>query len=179
MIFPILQMYRASEAFKTEVLKNTYKKIWSRNSNLKVKGKYNVNLENSKFELLAIMVIQVEKNANFFISYQKIALVSLLENIPYLIFVFQTLVEICPFITSCFWGPARWSYCNDHKNASDSLSTYQALSKFWVRKKICDDPTASTRYTVLCTSSTYIVRCGRVMADNIAYAKFRKNLLIW
>ena len=95
-------MYRASEAFKTEVLKNTYKKIWSRNSNLKVKGKYNVNLENSKFELLAIMVIQVEKNANFFISYQKIALVSLLENIPYLIFVFQTLVEICPFITSCF-----------------------------------------------------------------------------
>ena len=22
-------------------------------------------------------------------------------------------------------------------------------------------------------------RCGRVMADNIAYAKFRKSLLIW
>ena len=23
------------------------------------------------------------------------------------------------------------------------------------------------------------IRCGRVMADNIAYAKFRKSLLIW
>ena len=27
--------------------------------------------------------------------------------------------------------------------------------------------------------ATIFIRCGRVMADNIAYAKFRKNLLIW
>ena len=25
----------------------------------------------------------------------------------------------------------------------------------------------------------FLIRCGRVMADNIAYAKFRKSLLIW
>ena len=34
----------------------------------------------------------------------------------------QMMVELCPFITSCFWGPAHWLYCKDHKTASDSLS---------------------------------------------------------
>jgi hypothetical protein len=32
-------MCRASEAFKTEVLKNAYKKFWTKNSNLIVKNK--------------------------------------------------------------------------------------------------------------------------------------------
>jgi hypothetical protein len=34
-------MCRASEAFKTEVLKNAYKKIWTKNSNSIVKNKHN------------------------------------------------------------------------------------------------------------------------------------------
>ena len=71
---------------------------------------------------------------------------------------FQSLVEICPFITSCFWGPAHWSYCKDHNNPSDSLSTFQALFKFWVGKKICDDPTASKLHTIsfLCFNFKWI-----------------------
>ena len=46
-------MCRASEAFKTEFLKNAYKKILTKNSNLGVKNKHNVSLENLTFEILA------------------------------------------------------------------------------------------------------------------------------
>ena len=56
------------------------------------------------------------------------------------IFFCQKMVELCPFITSCFWGPV---HCKDHKLDSDPFLTWQVLSKFWVGKKICDDPTAS------------------------------------
>ena len=46
-------MCRASEAFKAEVLKNAYKKIWTKNKNLIVKNKHSVGLKNLKFEFLA------------------------------------------------------------------------------------------------------------------------------
>ena len=48
-------MCRASEAFKTEVLKNAYKKIWTKNSNLIVKNKHNDGLKNLNFEFLAVV----------------------------------------------------------------------------------------------------------------------------
>ena len=46
-------MCRASEAFKTEVLKNAYKKIWTKNSNLIVKD--NDGLKSLDFEFLAVV----------------------------------------------------------------------------------------------------------------------------
>ena len=45
-------MCRASEAFKTEVLKSAYKKILTKNSNLIVKIKHNVGLSNLNFEIM-------------------------------------------------------------------------------------------------------------------------------
>ena len=54
MIFAIQPMCRASEAFKIEVLKNAYKKIWAKNSNAIVKDKHNIGLKNLKFNFLAV-----------------------------------------------------------------------------------------------------------------------------
>ena len=48
-------MCRASEAFKTEFLKNAYKKIWTKNSNLIVKNKHNDGLKNLNFDFLAVV----------------------------------------------------------------------------------------------------------------------------
>ena len=47
-------MCRASEAFKTEFLKNAYKNIWTKNSNSIVKNKNNVGLKIKKIEFLAV-----------------------------------------------------------------------------------------------------------------------------
>ena len=59
-------MCRASEAFKTEVLKNAYKNIWTKNSNLIVKNKQNDGLKNSNFEFLAVLgQFNMKKRANF------------------------------------------------------------------------------------------------------------------
>ena len=59
-------MCRASEAFKTEVLKNAYKKIWTKNSNLIVKNKHNDGLKNLNFEFLAVVgQFELKKNGNF------------------------------------------------------------------------------------------------------------------
>ena len=53
MIFAIQPLCRASEAFKIEVIKNAYIKIWSKNSNAIVKNKPNDDgLKNSKFNFL-------------------------------------------------------------------------------------------------------------------------------
>ena len=46
-------MCRASKAFKTEVLKNRYKKIWIKNQIPLVKNKFNVGLKDLNFECLA------------------------------------------------------------------------------------------------------------------------------
>ena len=48
-------MCRASEAFKTDVLKNAYKKIWTKNSNSIVKNKHNDGLKNLNLEFLAVV----------------------------------------------------------------------------------------------------------------------------
>ena len=48
-------MCRASEAFKIEVLKNAYKKILAKNSNVIVTNKHNVGFKNLKFEFLAVV----------------------------------------------------------------------------------------------------------------------------
>ena len=48
-------MCRASEVFKIEVLKNAYKKIWTKNSNAIVKNKHNVGLKKFKFKFLAVV----------------------------------------------------------------------------------------------------------------------------
>ena len=45
-------MCRASEAFKTAVLKNANEKILTKNSNLMVKNENNVGLKNLNFEFL-------------------------------------------------------------------------------------------------------------------------------
>jgi hypothetical protein len=45
----------ASEAFKIEVLKNAYKKIWAKNSIAIVKNMHNVGLKNLKNKFLAIV----------------------------------------------------------------------------------------------------------------------------
>ena len=59
-------MCRASEAFKIEVLKNAYKKIWAKNSTVIVKNKHNVGLKNSKLKFLAVVgQFKFKKNANF------------------------------------------------------------------------------------------------------------------
>ena len=59
-------MCRASEAFKTEVLKNAYKKIWTKNSNSIVKNKHNDGLKNLDFEFLAVVgQFKLKKNSNF------------------------------------------------------------------------------------------------------------------
>jgi hypothetical protein len=54
-MFPIQPMCRASEAFKTEVLKNACKKIWTKTSNWTVKTKHNVVIKNLDFEFLAVV----------------------------------------------------------------------------------------------------------------------------
>ena len=47
-------MCRASEAFKTVVLKNANEKIWIKNLNIIVKNKNNVGLKIKKIEFLAV-----------------------------------------------------------------------------------------------------------------------------
>ena len=82
-------MCRASEAFKTEVLKNAYKKIWTKNSNLIVKNENNVGLKNLNFEFLVNgggFKLKKKNNIFYSISFQNKRLVSLLEKIPHLIF---------------------------------------------------------------------------------------------
>ncbi len=54
-MFPIQPMCRASEAFKTKVLKNAYKKIWTKNANSILKNKQNVGWKNQNFEFLAVL----------------------------------------------------------------------------------------------------------------------------
>ena len=36
-------------------------------------------------------------------------------------------VKLCPFITSCFWGPTHWEFRKDHKNDTDSLSKWSII----------------------------------------------------
>ena len=48
-------MCRASEAFKTEVLKNAYKKIWTKNSILIIKNKHNDGIKILNFEFLGVV----------------------------------------------------------------------------------------------------------------------------
>ena len=83
MIFPIRPMCRAWEAFKIEVLKNAYKKIWTKNSNSIVKSKHNFDKKKLNCEFLAARFFF----SNLFINYQTIPLVSLLENILYFNFL--------------------------------------------------------------------------------------------
>ena len=47
-------MCRASEAFKTEFLKNGYKNIWTKNPNLIVKNMHNVGLKIKFLEFLDV-----------------------------------------------------------------------------------------------------------------------------
>ena len=55
MIFAIQPICRASEAFKIEVLKKAYKKIWTKNSNAIVKNKHKVGVTNLKSKFLAVI----------------------------------------------------------------------------------------------------------------------------
>ena len=55
MIFAIEPMWRASETFKIEVLKNAYKKIWAKKSNAIVKDKLNIGLKDLIFKFLAVL----------------------------------------------------------------------------------------------------------------------------
>ena len=78
---------------------------WSQ-TNLDQKFKFNSNknvcLENWKLKENRYKLF----DSNFLISYQKKSLGFSLENIPYLIF-WQKMVELCPFLNSCFWDPAH------------------------------------------------------------------------
>ena len=101
-------MCRASEAFKTEFLKNGYKNIWTKNSNLTLKNMHNVGLKIENFELLAVasQFKLKKKNANFFFQLflfhtKKFPWFPDWKTSLTLIFC-QTMVELCPFITSCF-----------------------------------------------------------------------------
>ena len=47
-------MCRASEAFKTEFLKNAYQNIWTKNSNSIAKNKHKVGLKIKNFEVLDV-----------------------------------------------------------------------------------------------------------------------------
>ena len=86
-------MCRASEAFKTGVLKNACKKIWTKNSNWTVKNKHNIVIKNLNFLILAVVGWFWLKKyfklffSNILIPYPKIPLISLLENIPYFNFL--------------------------------------------------------------------------------------------
>ena len=69
-MFPIQPMCRASEAFKTEILKKGYKKIWTKNSNLIVKNKHNVSSKDLNFEFLAVVSgFKLEKKLFFFFKF--------------------------------------------------------------------------------------------------------------
>ena len=50
-------MWRASEAFKTEFLKNAYETIWTKNLNSKLKIKHNICLENLNFEINSLEIL--------------------------------------------------------------------------------------------------------------------------
>ena len=54
-MLPIQPMCRASEGFKTEVLKNAYKRIWTKKSISIVKNKHNVGWNNQNVEFLAVV----------------------------------------------------------------------------------------------------------------------------
>ena len=71
MIFAIQPMCRASEAFKIEVLKNAYKKIWTKNSDAIVKNKHNVGLRNPNSKFLAV-VGRGKLKKNFLLRTKKI-----------------------------------------------------------------------------------------------------------
>ena len=121
-------MCKASKAFKTEILKNAYKKISARNSNLIVNNKRNVGSKNLNFEFLAVIgQFKSKKNANFLFLFflfniKKFPWFPYLKTSFTLIFC-QTMVELGSFITSCFWGPAYWLYLKHHKTALDFSST--------------------------------------------------------
>ena len=53
-------------SFQTEVLKNAYKKIWAKNSNVTVKNKHNDGLKCLNFEFLAVIgQFKLKTNGNF------------------------------------------------------------------------------------------------------------------
>ena len=69
MMFAIPTMCSAPEAFKTEVLKNAYKKIWTKNSISIVKIKDNVSLRIFFFLILAVVgKFKLKKQCYFFHS---------------------------------------------------------------------------------------------------------------
>ena len=88
----IQKMFRAPEGSKIKVFKNAYWNIWTRTWNLIVKNKKIIGFENLNFSFLAwvgqiILKKKIENFFhNFFILYQKIPLVSTLENAPYFAF---------------------------------------------------------------------------------------------
>ena len=89
MIFQIRPMWRAWEAFKTDVLKNAYKKNLDQKLKFDKKKKRNVGLKNLNFEFLVNgggFKLKKKNNIFYSISFQNKRLVSLLEKIPHLIF---------------------------------------------------------------------------------------------
>ena len=91
--------------------------------------------------------------------------------------------NICPFfligiIAKIWWGtvlksshvPAALYDISRHKLRHTCAQKIEYISEDKI-KRIC--------FYELFNQSYIFTRCGRVMADNIAYAKFRKNLIIW
>ena len=77
------------------------------------------------------------------------------------------------FLFLIFWSPdpkTGWFEMND-------LYKYPTIVKVTFQNLIVNLENKSIQ--VLSMRITVNNRCGRVMADNIAYAKFRKTLLIW
>ena len=101
-------MCRASEAFKTEVLKNAYKKICTKNSNSIVENKHNDGLKDLNFEFLAVIGhFKLKKKLQFFFLDFFLFNNEKFPWFPYLktsftLSICQMMVELCPFITSCF-----------------------------------------------------------------------------
>ena len=120
-----------------KISKLRFSKMWIKKSGPKisiVKNKHNICLKKLNFEFSAVVdQLKLEKNANsffwiFFISYQNISLVSLLEKIHYFNFLpkdgwAMPIYNFWSFITSDFWGPAHWLYWKHQKTALDSSLT--------------------------------------------------------
>ena len=73
-------MWRASEVLKIEVLKNAFRKTWTKNASLIVKIEYNIDFENIFFQFLIFVGLIMSKKLiifsyNFVTPYQKIPLV--------------------------------------------------------------------------------------------------------
>ena len=96
-MYPIKPMCRASKGFQNWGSQT----IWTKNSNGTVKYKHNV---------IKIWIL-VENNALFF-KYISLFHTKKFPGFPYwktfLTFFCNSMVELCPLITSCFWGPAHW-----------------------------------------------------------------------